>query len=160
MDFKVNVTIDLSDRTYALAHGLLQAAKGAPAPAAPEVAAEPATPQPEAAAAPAPEAPHLTEPPLTAGGLPGVRDAIKLTRMRIEGKDYETNPNKPEVVKYHKALTGMFKRIALEVSGGDKSKGATDRPSALAPEFQVTFVQRLAEIYVNDKGELDIKVPF
>lgn len=123
----------------------------APAPEAPVQAQAPAasdlpfTEEAPEAAAPAPEAPAKT---YTAAD---VRDAMHRCRLRIEGPDYENNPDSEGRKLYHKALNTKFKRIAESLG--------YEKPTLLPAELIDGFIAQTECIVIED-GKVTDKAPF
>lgn len=105
-------------------------------------------PEPEQAPAPA-EEPKTEETELTEVD---VRAAMDKTRRRIEGEDYKENTTGEGYKKYHRQLTGQFKNIAAFLGA--------DKPSALPADKRASFISQCDELYINEAGEIDTKVPF
>lgn len=153
-NINVHVRIGVTEQLYALVaafaggQGLAPAAQAAeptPAAAQAEMPAEAAEQQPAPAAAPAPEsAKEYTE--------ADVRAAMDRARRRIEGEDYKENTAGEGYQKYHRQLTGEFKRIA--------SLLGADKPSALPDSAaRATFISRCDELVIKG-GELTTELPF
>lgn len=127
--------------------------------------ATPATPvapvQPEASAAS--DLPFQTEKPAAEPQAPApvapvkkytaadVRDAMHRCRLRIEGDDYDTNPESEGRKLYHKALNTKFKRIAESLG--------YDKPTLLPAELIDGFIAQTESIVVEN-GEVTDKAPF
>lgn len=152
-NINVHVRIGVTEQLYALmsafagGRGLTPAAQApepTPAAAQAEMPAEAAEQQP-APAAPAPEsAKEYTE--------ADVRAAMDRARRRIEGEDYKENTAGEGYQKYHRQLTGEFKRIA--------SLLGADKPSALPDSAaRATFISRCDELVIKG-GELTTELPF
>lgn len=75
-----------------------------------------------------------------------IRAAMADCRTRIEGKDYTKDS------AYHKELTAEFKRIA-QLLGSEK-------PSELPADKVESFVDAINNLYIDEKLELNTKLPF
>lgn len=127
-----------------------------PLPAAPAQ-----TTQPDASAAS--DLPFQTEEPAAEPQAPApetpakkytaadVRDAMHRCRLRIEGADYDTNPESEGRKLYHKALNTKFKRIAESLG--------YDKPTLLPAELIDGFIAQTESIVVEN-GEVTDKAPF
>lgn len=115
----------------------------ASAPAASELPFEEETPA-------APAAP-VVEAPAKAYTAADVRDAMHRCRLRIEGADYETNPDSEGRKLYHKALNTKFKRIAESLG--------YDKPTLLPAELIDGFIAQTESIVIEN-GEVTDKAPF
>jgi outer membrane biosynthesis protein TonB len=114
-----------------------------PQPTVEEAAPEQAQPaQPEAPTTDAPK--QYTE--------EDIRAAMHKTRQRIEGGDYKTNTDGDLYKRYHKQLTASFKNIA--------SMLGAEKPSALPADKRESFCIQCEELYIDDNGELQVKLPF
>ena len=157
-EFNINVHVrrGVTEQLYALVAAFAggqgrvpatqaQAPEPTPEPAQAEMPAEAAEQQPAPAAAPAPEsAKEYTE--------ADVRAAMDRARRRIEGEDYKENTAGEGYQKYHRQLTGEFKRIA--------SLLGADKPSALPDSAaRATFISRCDELVIKG-GELTTESPF
>lgn len=80
-----------------------------------------------------------------------VRDAMHRCRLRIEGADYETNPDSEGRKLYHKALNTKFKRIAESLG--------YDKPTLLPAELIDGFIAQTESIVIEN-GEVTDKAPF
>jgi len=81
-----------------------------------------------------------------------VRAAMDRTRRRIEGEDYKENTTGEGYKKWHRILTGEFKRIA-SILGSEK-------PSALPDsDTRARFIMQCDELIIKN-GELTCEVPF
>lgn len=131
-------------------------------PVAPVQPVQPAQPaQPEAPAAS--DLPFQTEEPAAEPQAPApvapakkytaadVRDAMHRCRLRIEGDDYDTNPDSEGRKLYHKALNTKFKRIAESLG--------YDKPTLLPAELIDGFIAQ-TECIVVENGEVTDKAPF
>ena len=176
--FSLDVNIALAPAMQSLLETALAAAPAKVQYDAPfEAEAEP-TPEPEPVAAPAPveekpakkEKPFPTTPekhleemkaanPAIAAlqerlGLELVADkpaefiraAMADCRTRIEGEGYTKDS------AYHKELTAEFKRIA-QLLGSEK-------PSELPADKVESFVEAINNLYIDEKLELNTKLPF
>lgn len=125
----------------------MQATPAVPAPpAASELPFEEETP----AAPAAPTAP-VVETPAKVYTAADVRDAMHRCRLRIEGADYETNPDSEGRKLYHKALNTKFKRIAESLG--------YDKPTLLPAKLIDGFIAQ-TECIVIENGEVTDKAPF
>lgn len=148
---QIGVTEQLCALLSAFAGGLpripaaqTQAPEPAPAPAIVETPAAVAEPQ-EASATPTDEpAKEYTE--------ADVRAAMDRTRRRIEGEDYKENTTGEGYKKWHRQLTGEFKRIAT-LLGAEKPSALPDSAS------RASFIQQCDELVIEG-GALTTKVPF
>lgn len=160
---QIGVTEQLCALLSAFAGGLpripaaqTQAPEPTPAPAiveTPAAVAEPqvapATPADEPAQAPTTEpAPEPTKEYTEAD----VRAAMDRTRRRIEGEDYKENTTGEGYKKWHRQLTGEFKRIAT-LLGAEKPSALPDSAS------RASFIQQCDELVIEG-GALTTKVPF
>ncbi len=68
------------------------------------------------------------------------------TRQRFEGEDYKENTASEGYKKYHKQLTGEFKRIAA-ILGADK-------PSALPVEQRAAFIAECEALIIGEDGNI------
>lgn len=112
---------------------------------------EGADPGKETAPQPQPEAQ-----PQPAEDMPGeqdLREAMRRTRRRIEGEDYENNPDSEGYVKYHKALSSWFRRLAETV-------GQVGKPIQLPPEKRAAFIRECDNTVLSEAGELEIRREF
>lgn len=159
MEFKltVNVQLGVTPELVSLVTAIMHQPKVAPveapaiAPAIPAAAPAPVpvVEQPaEQPAAPAP-GPVVENKALTEEDI---RAAMHRTRQRIEGADYRENTDSELYKKYHRQLTGEFKRIAA-ILGADK-------PSALPAEQRASFIAQCDELIIDEKGEIAVKLPF
>lgn len=80
-----------------------------------------------------------------------VRDAMRKTRQRIEGEDYDNNTNSEGYKKYHKKLTAMFKTIAAELG--------SDKPSTLPADKRESFIKQCDEL-VAEGDAITTKLPY
>ena len=140
-----------------------------PAPAAPkrgresktQVAEAPANepePQADEAAAPAgdsAEAPASEQPAAEAPAevkaltVEDVREAMRRTRVRIEGEDWETNTTGEGYTKYHRQLNATFKNIAALLG--------SDKPSTLSEDKFASFIEQCDELIVGADGTITTK---
>lgn len=127
-----------------------------PLPATPVAPVAPA--QPEASDLPFQTEEPATEPQAPAPVAPAkkytaadVRDAMHRCRLRIEGDDYDTNPESEGRKLYHKALNTKFKRIAESLG--------YDKPTLLPAELIDGFIAQTESIVVEN-GEVTDKAPF
>ncbi len=141
---QIGVTEQLCALLSAFAGGLnripaaqTQAPEPAPAPAIVETPAAVAEPAPEAAK-------EYTE--------ADVRAAMDRTRRRIEGEDCKENTTGEGYKKWHRQLTGEFKRIAT-LLGAEKPSALPDSAS------RASFIQQCDELVIEG-GSLTTKVPF
>lgn len=111
-----------------------------------EAKAEEAAPQNEGQAKAQAEA---EQKPLTAED---VRAAMRKTRQRIEGEDYEENANGEAYKKYHKPLTAQFKNIAALLGA--------DKPSALPPDKIANFIEQCDGLQIMEDGTIGSNCPF
>lgn len=120
------------------------------APAQPEASAASDLPfqNDEPAAEPQAPAPAAPAKKYTAAD---VRDAMHRCRLRIEGDDYDTNPESEGRKLYHKALNTKFKRIAESLG--------YDKPTLLPAELIDGFIAQTESIVVEN-GEVTDKAPF
>lgn len=122
------------------------------APTAPTQASAPAASElPFEEETPAAPAPPVVETPAKVYTAADVRDAMHRCRLRIEGADYETNPDSEGRKLYHKALNTKFKRIAESLG--------YDKPTLLPAELIDGFVAQ-TECIVIENGEVTDKAPF
>lgn len=75
-----------------------------------------------------------------------IRAAMHRTRQRFEGQDYKDNTDSEPYKKYHKQLTGMFKKIAA-ILGADK-------PSALPAEMRAQFIAECDALIIDETGAI------
>lgn len=81
-----------------------------------------------------------------------VRAAMDRTRRRIEGEDYKENTTGEGYKKWHRILTGEFKRIATTLG--------SEKPSALPDSnTRASFIMQCDELIIKN-GELTCEVPF
>lgn len=71
-----------------------------------------------------------------------IREAMHLTRQRIEGEDYKDNPDGEGYKLYHRLLTQEFKNIA--------SLLGADKPSALPAEQRRAFIDECGLLTAKD----------
>ncbi len=110
----------------------------------PEAPAQPIEEAPTDAPKPFAEAPvQQPEKPLTEEDI---RACMHRTRQRFEGEDYKENTASEGYKKYHKQLTGEFKRIAA-VLGADK-------PSALPVEQRAAFIAECEALIIGEDGNI------
>ena len=83
------------------------------------------------------------------------RDAIHRARLRIEGSFYQTNTQSEGYVKYHSAISTAARTIAQSISEGKASK-----PTELDRTLWARFIDMMNELYVDDAGKLQCKIPF
>lgn len=108
----------------------------------PQPAPEP-EPEPEPQPEPAPEPEPQPEPTVV-----DVRAAMADTRTRIEGPDWETNPDSEGRTRWHKRLSSTFKRIAGLLGAED------DKPTKLPDgESRRRFIAECARLEIVN-GEL------
>ena len=81
-----------------------------------------------------------------------IRDAMHRTRQRIEGEDYKDNTDSELYKKYHRQLTGEFKRIAT-ILGAEK-------PSALPADKRQAFINECNNLEVLPDGTIGTQPPF
>lgn len=87
--------------------------------------------------------------PLTAED---VRAAMRKTRQRIEGEDYNENTNGDLYKKYHKPLTAQFKNIAALLGA--------EKPSALPPDKIANFIEQCNGLQIMEDGTIGSNCPF
>ena len=114
-------------------------------------------PEPEASAAPEPVEEARTQPkpfaeaPVQQPDKPlteeDIRACMHRTRQRFEGEDYKNNPGE-DYKKYHKQLTGQFKRIAALLGA--------DKPSALPVEQRVAFIAECDALIIGEDGNITL----
>lgn len=108
----------------------------------PEPAPE-SQPEPEPQPEPQPEPEPAPEPTVV-----DVRAAMADTRTRIEGPDWETNPDSEGRTRWHKRLSATFKRIAGLLGAED------DKPTKLPDgESRRRFIAECARLEIVN-GEL------
>lgn len=120
---------------------------------APEKAEEPEKAEPQKAEEPEKSEPQEADEPKYDSDY--ARSAIKKLRQRIEGEDWEQNTTGELYKRYHRAVTEACKQIAMQLSGGK-----IDKPTLLEPEQVRRFALSCEELYVDDSGELQTKLPF
>ncbi len=81
-----------------------------------------------------------------------VRAAMHRTRQRIEGEDYKENTDGELYKKFHKQLTGEFKRLAALLGA--------DKPSALDADKRAQFIAACEGLFVGTDGVITTKLPF
>lgn len=112
----------------------------------PEPAPEP-KPAPEPEPAPEPQ-PDSAPEPAPEPTVVDVRAAMAETRTRIEGPDWETNPDSEGRTRWHKRLSATFKRIAGLLGAED------DKPTKLPDgESRRRFIAECARLEIVN-GEL------
>lgn len=124
-----------------------------------------AAPEQDAAPAPEPEQPEEAPAEIPAE-VPGdepqpeepkelteqnIREAMHLTRQRIEGEDYKDNPDGEGYKLYHRLLTQEFKNIA--------SLLGAEKPSALPAEKREAFITECGLLEAKD-GKIVKQPPF
>lgn len=150
----VSVELGVSRELAALLNGLtgrtvLPSAKPEPQPK-PQPEPQPAPePEPEPAPEPQPEpAPEPQPEPAPEPTVADVRDAMADTRTRIEGPDWETNPDSEGRTRWHKRLSATFKRIAGLLGAED------NKPTKLPDgESRRRFIAECARLEIVN-GEL------
>lgn len=150
----VCVELGVSRELAALLNGLtgrtvLPSAKPEPQPE-PQTKAKPEpAPEPEPAPGPQPEPEPQPEPaPASEPTVVDVRAAMADTRTRIEGPDWETNPDSEGRTRWHKRLSSTFKRIAGLLGAED------DKPTKLPDgESRRRFIAECARLEIVN-GEL------
>lgn len=81
-----------------------------------------------------------------------IRACMHRTRQRFEGEDYKDNTDSEGYKKYHKALTAMFKNIAVFLGA--------DKPSALPAEQRAAFIKECDELIIDSDGRITRSCPF
>ena len=81
-----------------------------------------------------------------------IRACMHRTRQRFEGEDYKDNTDSEGYKKYHKALTGMFKNIAVFLGA--------DKPSALPAEQREAFIKECDDLIIDSDGRITRRCPF
>lgn len=176
VELNVNVQVGITPEVASLLAGLLNTGKAASQAASEQPGAEAQAPvakkprktkaQPAEAqdAAPAAEAAQEAEQPAEAEAAQeaeqpaedpteeDVRAAMHRTRQRIEGEDYKENTDGELYKKFHKQLTGEFKRLA--------SLLGADKPSALDADKRAQFIAACEDLFVGTDGVITTKVPF
>lgn len=107
-------------------------------------ASEVENPEPEAPAAPKPLAEAAVQQPEKKLTEEDIRACMHRTRQRFEGEDYKENTDSEAYKKYHKQLTGMFKRIAALLGA--------DKPSALPADKRQAFINECAALIIDENG--------
>lgn len=160
-----NILLKLIDRDYRVDLSSEPAAPEEPkadekpkeAPAAapqPTKGGEPTNPQSNGESAP--QAQETANPAdLSKYDAPYCRKVMDRTRRRIEGENYLNETDSEGYKKYHKKLTGEFKRIAMDVSGG-----RAEKPSELEPAQIALFEGCCDALALDDAGALYQKLPF
>lgn len=171
----MNVRVGLTPNSAALLGTMLQTATRNELPASEETAAaqlpeqeKPAKPRGRKKAAPAAEeTPEATPAEETQEPAPEptaksaeeeppteeyVRKAMHETRIRIEGPDYRENTTGEGYKRYHRQLTGEFKRISVALGA--------EKPSALPVEKRRQFREMCDGLYLDGAGEIVTKSPF
>lgn len=174
VELNVNVQVGITPEVASLLAGLLNTGKTAIQAASEQPGAEAQAPvakkprktkaQPAEAqdAAPAAEAAQEAEQPAEAAQEAeqpaadpteeDVRAAMHRTRQRIEGEDYKENTDGELYKKFHKQLTGEFKRLA--------SLLGADKPSALDADKRAQFIAACERLFVGTDGVITTKIPF
>lgn len=178
ININLNVRVGLTPNSAALLGTMLQTAPRNELPASEETAAaqlpepepeKPAKPRGRKKAAPAaeetpehaPAAEEVQEPTPEPAAKSAeeeppteeyVRKAMHETRIRIEGPDYRENTTGEGYKRYHRQLTGEFKRISAALGA--------EKPSALPAEKRRQFREMCDDLYLDAAGELQTKVPF
>lgn len=175
VELNVNVQVGITPEVASLLAGLLNTGKAASQAASEQPGAEAQAPvakkprktkaQPAEAqdAAPAAEAAQEAEQlaeaeaaqeaeqPAADPTEEDVRAAMHRTRQRIEGEDYKENTDGELYKKFHKQLTGEFKRLA--------SLLGADKPSALDADKRAQFIAACEGLFVDTDGVITTKVP-
>jgi len=81
-----------------------------------------------------------------------VRAAMDRTRRRIEGEDYKEHTDSEAYQKYHRMLTGMFKRSAALLG--------SDLPSQLPPEQRQAFIDECDQWQIQGDGSVSKGLAF
>lgn len=81
-----------------------------------------------------------------------IRACMRRTRQRFEGEEYKDNTDSEGYKKYHKALTSMFKNIAVFLGA--------DKPSALPAEQRAAFIKECDELIIDSDGRITRSCPF
>lgn len=81
-----------------------------------------------------------------------VRKAMHEARCRIEGDDYKTNKTSERYVKYHKALSAEFVRMAGLLG--------SDKPSTLPADKRAEFIHDCDSLCETPEGTIGRKIPF
>ena len=81
-----------------------------------------------------------------------IRACMHRTRQRFEGEDYKDNTDSEGYKKYHKALTAMFKNIAVFLGA--------DKPSALPAEQRAAFIKECDDLIIDSDGRITRRCPF
>lgn len=164
VELNVNVQVGITPEVASLLAGLLNTGKAAIQAASEQPGAEAQAPvakkprktkaQPaEAQEAEQPaEAAQEAEQPAEDPTEEDVRAAMHRTRQRIEGEDYKENTDGELYKKFHKQLTGEFKRLA--------SLLGADKPSALDADKRAQFIAACEGLFVGTDGVITTKVPF
>lgn len=92
----------------------------------------------------APEAEAKAEPKAKHPTGEDIRAAIDRTRKRFEGEDYKENTNGEGYKKYHRALAGIFRQIAMQYGA--------DKPSLLAPDRRAEFIAECEALELDENG--------
>jgi len=81
-----------------------------------------------------------------------VRAAMDRTRRRIEGEDYKEHTDSEAYQKYHRMLTGMFKRSAALLG--------SDLPSQLPPDQRQAFIDECDQWQIQSDGSVGKGIAF
>ena len=81
-----------------------------------------------------------------------VRKAMHEARCRIEGDDYKTNKTSERYVKYHKALSAEFVRMAGLLG--------SDKPSTIPADKRAEFINDCDSLCETPEGTIGRKIPF
>ena len=157
-NINVHVQVGVTEQLYALLSAFTSGQKPcqeipaptAPKPAKEEAPAEVVEPLPAPSNAPeiAPEQPEETPASAAETDQPkeyteaDVRAAMDRTRRRIEGEDYKENTAGEGYKKYHRQLTGEFKRIAT-LLGAEKPSALPDSSS------RASFIKQCDELVIE-----------
>lgn len=176
VELNVNVQVGITPEVASLLAGLLNPGKAAIQAASEQPAAEAQAPvakkprktkaaqaaeqpaeQPAEEAAQAAEAQDAApaaeaEQPAADPTEEDVRAAMHRTRQRIEGEDYKENTDGELYKKFHKQLTGEFKRLAALLGA--------DKPSALDADKRAQFIAACEGLFVGTDGVITTKLPF
>lgn len=156
VELQISATPEIAELIRALVKNMIstEPAKTQPAPAIETPTTEVINPDPAPVEAEA-EAPTAETPAAESAKVytpVDVREAIDRTRARIEGETDKDNPSSENYKKYHRQLNATFKSIAITLGA--------EKPSLLPAEKIPAFIAACDELYLDEYGTIQSKVPF
>lgn len=154
VELRISATPEIAELIRALVKNMIstEPAKTQPAPAIETPTTEVINPDPAPVDAEAPTAETPAAESAKVYTPVDVREAIDRTRARIEGETDKDNPSSENYKKYHRQLNATFKSIAIPLGA--------EKPSLLPAEKIPAFIAACDELYLDEYGTIQSKVPF